>query len=90
MEDNWRRAIFSEGDDLGRVFDDLITTSVSLALMVAVILVFASLDARLAGRENHRQRPFGQSDQHAALQEDELSRPPSQQFQFRGTCRKSR
>jgi putative tricarboxylic transport membrane protein len=42
LDDNWRRAIISEREDLGRFFDGLISSPLSLVLFSAVILVFVS------------------------------------------------
>ena len=42
LDDNWRRAIISEREDLGRFFEGIITSPLSLTLFTAVILIFAS------------------------------------------------
>lgn len=42
LDDNWRRAIISEREDLGRFFDGIITSPLSLTLFAAVILIFVS------------------------------------------------
>ncbi|WP_425073547.1 tripartite tricarboxylate transporter permease [Sagittula sp. S175] len=42
LDDNWRRAIISEREDLGRFFEGIVTSPLSLVLMIAVILVFVS------------------------------------------------
>ena len=57
LDDNWRRAIISEREDLGRFFGGILTSPLSLALFAAVILIFVSqtplwtrAKARLAAR----------------------------------------
>jgi putative tricarboxylic transport membrane protein len=42
LDDNWRRAIISEREDLGRFFEGIVTSPLSLALFLAVILIFVS------------------------------------------------
>ena len=42
LDDNWRRAIISEREDLGRFFYGIFTSPLSLVLFVAVILIFVS------------------------------------------------
>ena len=42
LDDNWRRAIISEREDLGRFFDGIVTSPLSLTLFIAVILIFVS------------------------------------------------
>lgn len=42
LDDNWRRAIISEREELGRFFHGIFTSPLSLALFVAVILIFVS------------------------------------------------
>ena len=42
LDDNWRRAIISEREDLGRFFYGIVTSPLSLVLFVAVILIFVS------------------------------------------------
>jgi putative tricarboxylic transport membrane protein len=42
LDDNWRRAIISEREDLGRFFDGVVGSPLSLTLFVAVILIFVS------------------------------------------------
>jgi putative tricarboxylic transport membrane protein len=42
LDDNWRRAIISEREDLGRFFEGIITSPLSLSLFLAVILIFVS------------------------------------------------
>jgi putative tricarboxylic transport membrane protein len=42
LDDNWRRAIISEREDLGRFFEGILTSPLSLTLFVAVILIFVS------------------------------------------------
>jgi|TARA_R110001583_G_scaffold195257_2_gene370976 putative tricarboxylic transport membrane protein len=42
LDDNWRRAIISEREDLGRFFHGILTSPLSLVLFVAVILIFVS------------------------------------------------
>ncbi len=42
LDDNWRRAIISEREDLGRFFEGILTSPLSLVLFVAVILIFVS------------------------------------------------
>jgi putative tricarboxylic transport membrane protein len=42
LDDNWRRAIISEREDLGRFFEGIFTSPLSLVLFLAVILVFVS------------------------------------------------
>lgn len=58
LDDNWRRAIISEREDLGRFFWGILTSPLSLTLFVAVILIFVSqtplwprAKARLAARK---------------------------------------
>jgi putative tricarboxylic transport membrane protein len=42
LDDNWRRAIISEREDLGRFFAGVFGSPLSLVLFTAVILIFAS------------------------------------------------
>ncbi|MGR3822351.1 MAG: tripartite tricarboxylate transporter permease [Salipiger marinus] len=42
LDDNWRRAIISEREDLGRFFYGIVTSPLSLCLLAAVILIFVS------------------------------------------------
>ena len=42
LDDNWRRAIISEREDLGRFIYGIVTSPLSLVLFVAVILIFVS------------------------------------------------
>ncbi|MEP3331762.1 tripartite tricarboxylate transporter permease [Sedimentitalea sp.] len=42
LDDNWRRAIISEREDLGRFFEGIVTSPLSLVLFVSVILIFVS------------------------------------------------
>ncbi|MGH1458016.1 MAG: tripartite tricarboxylate transporter permease [Paracoccaceae bacterium] len=42
LDDNWRRAIISEREDLGRFFHGVFTSPVSCVLFIAVILIFLS------------------------------------------------
>ncbi len=42
LDDNWRRAIISEREDLGRFFEGIVTSPLSLVLFIAVILIFVS------------------------------------------------
>ncbi|MCQ0972114.1 tripartite tricarboxylate transporter permease [Paracoccus sp. TK19116] len=42
LDDNWRRAIISEREDLGRFFWGIVTSPLSLTLFIAVILIFVS------------------------------------------------
>jgi len=42
LDENWRRAIISEREDLGRFFEGIVTSPLSLALFLGVILVFGS------------------------------------------------
>lgn len=42
LDDNWRRAIISEREDLGRFFEGIVTSPLSLTLFSAVILIFVS------------------------------------------------
>ncbi|AZQ67977.1 C4-dicarboxylate ABC transporter permease [Silicimonas algicola] len=42
LDDNWRRAIISEREDLGRFFYGVVTSPLSLVLFVSVILIFLS------------------------------------------------
>lgn len=42
LDDNWRRAIISEREDLGRFFEGVLASPLSLTLFVAVILIFVS------------------------------------------------
>ena len=42
LDDNWRRAIISEREDLGRFFYGIVTSPLSLVLFLAVILIFVS------------------------------------------------
>lgn len=42
LDDNWRRAIISEQEDLGRFFSGIFSSPLSLVLFVSVILIFVS------------------------------------------------
>lgn len=42
LDDNWRRAIISEREEVGRFFEGVVTSPLSLTLFVAVILIFVS------------------------------------------------
>ena len=42
LDDNWRRAIISEREDLGRFFGGLFSSPLSTVLFAAVILIFVS------------------------------------------------
>lgn len=42
LDENWRRAIISEREDLGRFFEGIVTSPLSLVLFVAVIMVFVT------------------------------------------------
>ncbi|WP_297772105.1 tripartite tricarboxylate transporter permease [uncultured Roseovarius sp.] len=42
LDDNWRRAIISEREDLGRFFEGIVASPLSLTLFLAVILIFVS------------------------------------------------
>ncbi len=42
LDDNWRRAIISEREDIGRFFHGVVTSPLSLTLLAAVILIFVS------------------------------------------------
>ncbi len=42
LDDNWRRAIISEREDLWRFFEGVLTSPLSLVLFVSVILIFVS------------------------------------------------
>ena len=42
LDDNWRRAIISEREDLGRFFEGIATSPLSLILFLSVILIFVS------------------------------------------------
>ncbi|MFT4794250.1 MAG: putative tricarboxylic transport membrane protein [Paracoccaceae bacterium] len=42
LDENWRRAIISEREDLGRFFEGIYTSPLSLVLFSAVILIFVS------------------------------------------------
>ena len=42
LDDNWRRAIISEREDLGRFFEGIISSPLSLVLFMSVILIFVS------------------------------------------------
>lgn len=42
MDENWRRAIISERDDLGSLFLNTITSPLSLFLLVSIVLIFVS------------------------------------------------
>lgn len=42
LDDNWRRAIISEREDLGRFFGGLFSSPLSTVLFVAVVLIFVS------------------------------------------------
>jgi len=62
LDDNWRRAIISEREDLGRFFHGIVTSPLSLVLFAAVILIFVSQTplwskgkARVFGRKGEQQ-----------------------------------
>lgn len=42
LDDNWRRAIISDQEDLGQFFTGIVTSPLSLVLFAAVLLIFAS------------------------------------------------
>jgi putative tricarboxylic transport membrane protein len=42
LDDNWRRAIISEREDLGQFFVGIFSSPLSLVLFVSVILIFVS------------------------------------------------
>ena len=42
LDDNWRRAIISEREDLGRFFHGIVTSPLSLVLFLAVLFIFFS------------------------------------------------
>ncbi|AUH33941.1 tripartite tricarboxylate transporter permease [Paracoccus tegillarcae] len=42
LDDNWRRAIISEREDLGRFFHGIVTSPLSLILFLAVVFIFFS------------------------------------------------
>ncbi|MFW8595839.1 tripartite tricarboxylate transporter permease [Cribrihabitans neustonicus] len=42
LDDNWRRAIISERESLPRFFEGILTSPLSLALFIGVILIFVS------------------------------------------------
>jgi putative tricarboxylic transport membrane protein len=42
LDDNWRRAIISEREDLGRFFGGLLSSPLSTVLFAAVVLIFVS------------------------------------------------
>jgi putative tricarboxylic transport membrane protein len=42
MDENWRRAIISERDDLGSFFLNTVTSPLSLFLLVSIVLIFVS------------------------------------------------
>ena len=42
LDDNWRRAIISEREDLGRFLYGVVTSPLSLVLFIAVIMIFVS------------------------------------------------
>ena len=42
LDDNWRRAIISEGESLGGFFRGILTSPLSAALFLAVVLIFVS------------------------------------------------
>ncbi|MFT6676462.1 MAG: putative tricarboxylic transport membrane protein [Sulfitobacter sp.] len=42
LDDNWRRAIISEREELPRFFEGIVTSPLSLTLFTAVILIFVS------------------------------------------------
>ncbi|MFW8635717.1 tripartite tricarboxylate transporter permease [Cribrihabitans pelagius] len=57
LDDNWRRAIISERESLPRFFEGIVTSPLSLALFIGVILIFvrqtplwAAAKKRLLGR----------------------------------------
>ncbi|WP_299844119.1 tripartite tricarboxylate transporter permease [uncultured Paracoccus sp.] len=63
LDDNWRRAIISEREDLGRFFHGIVTSPLSLILFLAVIFIFFSqtplwtrLKARLLPARNEEAR----------------------------------
>lgn len=64
LDENWRRAIISEREDLGRFFEGVVTSPLSLCLFLAVILIFVSqtpvgswLKRRLARTPNKETPP---------------------------------
>lgn len=42
IDDNWRRAIISDQEDLGRLFSGIVSSPLSLVLFAAVVLIFLS------------------------------------------------
>lgn len=42
LDDNWRRAIISEREDLGRFFEGIVTSPLSAVLFASVVLIFVS------------------------------------------------
>ena len=42
IDDNWRRAIISDQEDLGRLFSGIVSSPLSLVLFSAVVLIFLS------------------------------------------------
>ena len=42
LDDNWRRAIISEGESLGGFFRGILTSPLSAVLFLAVIMIFVS------------------------------------------------
>jgi putative tricarboxylic transport membrane protein len=42
IDDNWRRAIISDQEDLGRLFSGIVASPLSLVLFSAVVLIFLS------------------------------------------------
>jgi putative tricarboxylic transport membrane protein len=42
LDDNWRRAIISERESLGRFFEGVVTSPLSLVLFLAVVFIFIS------------------------------------------------
>ena len=61
LDDNWRRAIISEREDLGAFFGGIFTSPLSLTLFLVVVLIFLSqtpifalLRARLSRKHAHQ------------------------------------
>lgn len=42
IDENWRRALMSEQDDLGAFFGNMLSSPLSLVLFLAVVLTFVS------------------------------------------------
>ena len=62
LDDNWRRAIISEREDLGRFFSGIVSSPLSLTLFTAVILIFVSQTPYWA---KGKARLFGSGDRSA-------------------------